>query len=272
MSTSETDVNRNFEAERRTYAEEAEREPYAIERDIDATRADMRATIEALERRFSFDRLLDLTIGRIRERGGEFAGNLTNAATDNPMPLLLTTIGIGWMMLASRGGPRERSYAHDSTANESSPGVRQRMAEAANTVRGAAEATSDTLRSGTDTLRRGSDTLRSGATRVAAATREHVDDARVRMERLLDEQPLVLGALGLVAGAIMGALLPASEQENRLLGEARASAIARVARTSRARRDASEQTRDPAREQTTSQSVAPGPGSTDDERPTSRPH
>jgi X-X-X-Leu-X-X-Gly heptad repeat protein len=271
MSTSETDVNRNFDTERRVYAEEAEREPYAIERDIDATRADMRATLEALERRFSFDRLVDLTIGRVRERGGEFAGNLTNAATDNPMPLLLTSIGIGWMMLASRGGPRERSFAHDSTAHDSTPGVRQRMAEAADTVRGAAEATSDALRSGTDTLRSGTDTLRSGATRVAAATREHVDDARVRMERLLDEQPLVLGALGLAAGAIMGALLPTSEQENRLLGEARASAIANVARTSHARREAArEQAREQTREQTTTPSVPAS--STDDERPTSRPH
>lgn len=248
MSTSETDVNRKFEAERRAYAEEVEREPYAIERDIDATRADMRATLEALERRFSLDRLVDVTIGRIRERGGEFAGNLTDAATDNPLPLVLTSIGLGWMMLASRRGPRDRSFAHDST-----PGTRERMAEAADTVRGAAEATSDTLR--------------SGATRVAAATREHVDDARVRMERLLDEQPLMLGALGLAVGAIVGALLPASEQENRLLGEARANAVAKVTRTSRARREAA---REEVREQAASQS-APA-SDTDGERPTSRPH
>jgi hypothetical protein len=250
MSTSETDMNRKLEIERRAYAEEVDKEPYAIERDIDDTRADMRATLEALERRFSFDRLVDLTIGRIRERGGQFAGNLTDAATENPMPLLLTSIGLGWMMLTSRRGPSERSFAHDS-----GPGARQRMAEAADTVRGAAEATSDTVR--------------GGAARVATATREHVEDARVRMERMLDEQPLMLGALGLAAGAIVGALLPASEQENRLLGEARASAIANVARTSRARRDAArEQAREG--EQAATQSVPAG--STDDERPTARPH
>jgi hypothetical protein len=255
MSTSETDVNRNLETARRAYADEADREPYAIERDIDATRADMRATLEALERRFSFDRLVDLTIGRIRERGGQFAGNLTDAATENPMPLLLTSIGLGWMMLTSRRGPADRSFAHDS-----GPGARERMAEAADTVRGAA----DTVRGAAAAT---SDTVRSGAARVATATREHVEDARVRMERMLDEQPLLLGALGLAAGALVGALLPASEQENRLLGEARASAIANVARTSRARRDAA---RGQAREQTMDQSVPTS--STDDEWPTSRPH
>jgi hypothetical protein len=259
MSTSETDVNRNLEIERRAYAEEIDKEPYAIERDIDATRADMRATLEALERRFSFDRLVDLTIGRIRERGGQFAGNLTDAATENPMPLLLTSIGLGWMMLTSRRGSSERSFAHDS-----GPGARQRMAQAADTVRGAAEATSDTVRGGAARVA-------DGAARVATATREHVEDARVRMERMLDEQPLMLGALGLAAGAIVGALLPESEQENRLLGEARASAIANVARTSRARREAArEQAREG--EQAATQSSGPASSTDDDERPTSRPH
>lgn len=250
MSTSDTDVNRNLETERRAYAEQADREPYAIERDIDETRADMRATLEALERRFSFDRLVDLTVGRIRERGGQFAGNLTDAAAENPMPLLLTSIGLGWMMLTSRRGPSERSFAHDS-----GPGARERMGEAADRVRGAAEATSDRMR--------------GGATRVASATREHVEDARVRMERMLDEQPLLLGVLGLAAGAIAGALLPASDQENRLLGEARATAAAKVARTSRARREAArEQSR---REEAAASQSVPA-SSTDDERPASRPH
>jgi hypothetical protein len=258
MSTSETDMSRNrtetsvnLETERRIYAEEEGREPRAIERDIDSTRADMRATLEALERRFSFDRLIDLTVGRIRERGGEFAGNLTDAAAQNPMPLLLTSVGIGWLMLASRSGPRERSFAHDS-----SQGVRERMGEAADSVRGAAAATSETFRS---SAMRAADS----ATRVADVTRERVDDARARMERMLEEQPLILGALGLAAGAIIGALLPTSEQENRLLGEARATAVATAARTARERLGA-------AGEQEASQPTPANRGVT--EGPATRPH
>jgi hypothetical protein len=265
MSTSETDVSRNpsgtdanlnLETERRTYAEEEGREPYAIERDIDSTRADMRATLEALERRFSFDRLIDLTVGRIRERGGEFAGNLTDAATQNPVPLLLASVGIGWMMLASRRGPRERSFAYDSAAYDSAPGVRERMGEAADRVRGAAEATGDTLRSSAGRVA-------DSAARVADGTRERVHDARARMEQMLDEQPLMLGALGLAAGAIVGALLPASEQENRLLGEARATAVANVARASRERLDA-------AREHAANEAAAARGAMT--EGPATRPH
>src|SRR5688572_2202520 len=118
MSTSEMDRG-NFEdvARRDLRDGDDEREPQAIERNIDATRADMRATLEALERRFSFERLIDMTVGRIRERGGEFAGNLTDAATQNPMPLLLTSIGLGWMMLASRRASHGNG-AYDSSSGD----------------------------------------------------------------------------------------------------------------------------------------------------------
>ena len=112
MSTTETDAGRNLENEGRRFAERPgleDREPQTIEREIDATRADMRATLEALERRWSLERLVDLTVGRVRERGGEFAGNLTDAVTQNPVPLLLTSIGVGWMILASRRDTRPHS-------------------------------------------------------------------------------------------------------------------------------------------------------------------
>jgi hypothetical protein len=41
----------------------------------------------------------------------------------------------------------------------------------------------------------------------------------------LEEQPLILGALGIALGAAIGAALPTTEQENRLLGPARDQAM-----------------------------------------------
>jgi hypothetical protein len=37
---------------------------------------------------------------------------------------------------------------------------------------------------------------------------------------MLDEQPFVVGGLGLALGAALGAMLPSTEAENRLFGEA----------------------------------------------------
>lgn len=290
MATTDTDLNRDADAARYANAEAErgrdryldgadDREPQAIERDIDATRADMRATLETLERRFSTDRLIDMTIGRIRERGGEFAANLTEAATQNPMPLLLTSIGLAWMMLGS--GRRARLY-EDANA---SPPRRSRMGAAADKIRGAADSTRETLQEAADasreawrsagessrgsydraadSLRHTTDSLRSGATRAASATREHVQQARAGMDRMLEEQPLMLGVLGLAAGAIIGSFLPATEQENRLLGDVRDKTLKQVARESRARFEA-------AREHAAMAVDAAVGG--DEDRPTSRPH
>jgi uncharacterized protein YjbJ (UPF0337 family) len=42
-----------------------------------------------------------------------------------------------------------------------------------------------------------------------------------RIAEAVESQPLVLGAFGLALGAAVGALLPASEAEDRLMGESR---------------------------------------------------
>jgi len=251
MSTIETDTHRNLEG--KGFDELADREPQTIEREIDATRADMRATLEALERRFSFDRLVDLTVGRIRERGGEFAGNLTDAATQNPVPLLLVSIGLGWLMLTSRSGKRQPSsgsYSTSGTYRERVSNVRDRASDAADKAYGAVGSTRETLKHAADssrealrsatqssreTLEHTAGSLREGANRAASIARERVEDARDRVDRLVHEQPLMLGALGLAAGALIGALLPTTEQEDRYLGEARNKAVKKVAEESRAR-------------------------------------
>jgi ElaB/YqjD/DUF883 family membrane-anchored ribosome-binding protein len=277
MSTSETDTRGDLQQESRRYAaQEAlqDQDTDVIEQEIDATRADMRATLEALERRFSFDRLVDLTVGRIRERGGEFAGNLTDAATQNPVPLLLTSIGLGWMMLTSRRGTRtDDDYSagpasglreHGSKLRQRMSGMRARAGDTADKIHGAVDSTRDTLRSAADSTREAwrsatqssretiehtsaslhdtAESLRDTASRAAATTREQVEHARERMDRLLHEQPLMLGALGLAAGAIIGALLPSTEQEGRALGEMRQKAIDEVAQKGRARYETAKET------------------------------
>jgi uncharacterized protein YjbJ (UPF0337 family) len=46
-------------------------------------------------------------------------------------------------------------------------------------------------------------------------------DAGQRVQGLVEAQPLLLGALGLALGAALGAMLPKSEAEDRLMGESR---------------------------------------------------
>jgi hypothetical protein len=224
MRTSETNHGSTLGEQR----DRDDKVPDYLERDIDATRADVRATLSALERRLSLDHLVEMTVGRIRERGGEFAGNLTDAATQNPVPVLLTSIGLGWMMLASRG---------NGGGSRAAASARARAGEASDGISAAAERASEHVQeafaSSRDGLNHATESLRAGASRAASTTREQLEHARERADRLLHEQPLMLGALGLAAGAIMGALLPATEAEDRLIGDVRETAVKKFVRSTR---------------------------------------
>lgn len=273
MSTIETDLGRDLEDEGRRQAERRaleDREPQTLERDIDATRADLRATLEALERRLSLDRMMELTVGRIRERGGEFAGNLTDAATRNPVPMLLTSIGLGWMMLASRSSGRTAATARDDGGGIGA-GMRERMGHAREGLDRVRERVGEGIDHARERVGEGLDHARERADYARERlhrARGGVNHARERMDRLLDEQPLLLGAFGLAAGAIIGALLPTTEAEDRWIGDVRDKAVRNVAEASRSGYEA-------AREQAEAYSAPGGnSGAADGEErsPSPRPH
>ena len=87
--------------------DDARKDPATLEREIDQTRADMDRTLGALERKLSPGQLLDQAMDFAREHGGEFASNLGRSVKENPMPALLTVVGVAWM-LASNNRPNRR--------------------------------------------------------------------------------------------------------------------------------------------------------------------
>jgi ElaB/YqjD/DUF883 family membrane-anchored ribosome-binding protein len=61
-----------------------------------------------------------------------------------------------------------------------------------------------------------------------SATRERAQRAQYRARTMMEEQPLVLGALALAAGAIVGAALPTTQYENRTVGPVRNRTLERA--------------------------------------------
>ena len=62
---------------------------------------------------------------------------------------------------------------------------------------------------------------REGLNQVGSAARHQVERARTGFEHMLEEQPLVVGAVAVALGAVLGATLPTSRIENRYLGPTR---------------------------------------------------
>ena len=131
------------------------------------------------------------------------------------------------------GGPSlaERASSASDAVRERAGAVAEGVRDTASGMAGqASEALGDAYRAAADTA--GSVAEGVGATAHGAMSHaaELGEDARERAERLgastqqglgwlLWEQPLVLGALGVALGAAVGAVLPGTQAENRLMGE-----------------------------------------------------
>ena len=201
---------------------ERNRDPGEIERDIERTRMSLGHTIDEIENRLSPGQLLDQVVGAARRHGGDFATNLGRSAENHPMPLLLTAVGIAWMMASANQPPpprREHAGMPDTASD-----AKHRMRHGMDSAKSAASAVGDRATRASHAV---------GDTVSHAGERMRVQGERIRLQgqrmregfsHMMDEQPLLVGAMGIALGAALGALLPRSDTEDRLMGDARDSA------------------------------------------------
>jgi ElaB/YqjD/DUF883 family membrane-anchored ribosome-binding protein len=228
--------------------DDARKDPATLEREIDQTRANMDRTLGALERKFSPGQLLDEAMSFVKENGGDFATNLGQSIRDNPMPAVLTVVGIAWMVASSnrpnkqsmtfaynddRYEPRlDHSADFDETAvesgfdeNRNDQGV---LAQAGQKVKAVAEGARQKLASSREKIAGSRGAVESGMRRTSDTAQAQAQRVREGFNTLLTEQPLLVGALGIAVGAAIGAALPTTEQEDRLLGPVRDKTISEV--------------------------------------------
>jgi hypothetical protein len=92
-----------------------------VEREVQASRAEVEETLEAIQERLSPGQLFDQAVDYMRGSGGnEFLHNLGATVRDNPVPIVLMSTGLAWLMLA---GPRaRRRYDEDDYLDDLSEG------------------------------------------------------------------------------------------------------------------------------------------------------
>lgn len=187
-----------------------ERRPDEIQAEIERTRGEMDRTLSAIEQRLTPGQLVDQGLDYLRHSGAtEFAQNLGGAAKQNPLPVALATIGIGWLMALGRQPAQHQGYGAQwmsGSQSSSGPGMGEKMGamkDRANEKIGAMK-------------ERASGTMSS----MADTTRQQYERARGSIDYLVNEQPLLLGAIGLAIGAALGAAAPRTRKEEELMGEA----------------------------------------------------
>jgi len=227
-----------------------------LERDAERRRERVGDTLDELESRLSPDRWVDNAVGLFKEHGGDISEGLQRSVKSNPLPVILTGIGIAWMMLGQRdGGSRPRAWDDRGYAAYPQPRYDTRSALPRggehtelddDAERDEGDALLDRVGSAvgdmSDSVTRSARDMQGSAQQRMSSMRQTSTDAagsmqgqfsdyreqagqraeewRGEAQRFLEEQPLVAGGMGIALGALLGALLPSSEGEQRLARQA----------------------------------------------------
>lgn len=241
--------------------QEDNRRPEEIENDIERTRAEVSSTIDAIQSRLTPGQMMDQAFAYARTSlPADFGANLGNTIRDNPVPVALIGVGIGWLMMQgqnSDGRARARRQAaayerelyasggfSDTDSGESVGGKMRNMAsragekgrelkdqasetghnlmdkasEIGQRISGSASSVADRARGMTQQTRERVSGAADSAREFGHRSQQQYYQAKDSISQMMDEQPLIVGALWLAIGTLVGALLPGTRREDELMG------------------------------------------------------
>ncbi|MDH2327003.1 DUF3618 domain-containing protein [Cereibacter sp. SYSU M97828] len=199
--------------------------PDRIEAEVEANRAKVESTLDALKDRLSFEGVVNDATRFIGIRDAR--GTLESAGREvNANPVAFGLIGLGLALLATGATRRSEGYRATSyrpqdgmsrsyVQRDHGPGLASRVREGASQYGGQIR---DTASDYTDTAREklhdAQHALHSGYKRA----RDRTADLQYRTGQQIDNHPLLIGALAAGVGAVIAAAMPRSDVEDRWIG------------------------------------------------------
>lgn len=219
---------------------EENRKPEEIERDIRRTREEVSSTIDAIQSKLSPGQMMDQAINYARTSlPAEFGSNLNKQVRDNPLPVSLIGIGLAWLMMSDPSKPKRRpssvhepvgatgrmplssSDAYDSPYSGGSSAYSTSSEQDEGAVHRAISKVSETGEGMKNKLNETGQGMKNKAIDLSHRSQEQYNRAKTGFSHMLEEQPLIVGAIGLALGAAFGAALPRTQRENELMGHTR---------------------------------------------------
>jgi len=223
---------------------ESEKSPETIEREIDAQRASIGNIVDALESKFTPGQMFDQALGLMQSNGTVFLSNLGTSVRNNPVPAVLTSVGLLWLMMSQNRSPAPRpGYKvgpDQNTVGEWADG----LADGIDSARHHLHDTADSLKEGYQSVKGKAANLTDNLGAATDNISHAMHDASDRLVRstqvmsnqftqLLKEQPLMVAAAGIALGAMLGAALPSTATEQRYLGKTSAGLTDKVKQQAR---------------------------------------
>ena len=210
-------------------SEEQAQEVVVHERRIEQTRQGMNDTLSELQHRLSPGSLAGNAGNAMKEatvgRSGRFLGDVTERVKSNPIPAILIGAGVAWLWRSGRknGGstyyysrglsPQPRSSVQKA-GDQVSSGASRVADEVSSKVGNAAEQVSGTVSDVADTARQQLD-------QVGTQVGMQAHRVQTSFQRMLEENPLPVALAAAGLGALIGAAVPTTPAEQRMIEPAR---------------------------------------------------
>lgn len=205
-------------------ADEAADRTDEIRGEIEHTRSEMSETIDELQEKLNpqhikeqvKDTVREATIGRAEdmasnagETAREAGHSVMERIKENPVAAAMVGIGLGWLFMNNSGKGPAHGYKASSPYGGSSA-THRASNKAANFVGSAQDKAADMVGD-----------VQGKAVDMAEHTQDQAHRAIEQSQQVLEESPLVAGAVALALGAAVGFTLPETRRENKLMGETR---------------------------------------------------
>ncbi|MFW6146204.1 MAG: DUF3618 domain-containing protein [Planctomycetota bacterium] len=204
-----------------------------IRQDIRHTREAMHRTLEAIEGRFSPQRVWNEITGTFRDEVRR--SRVLNALRTNPLPVMMLTAGAAWLGIdATRSREAGEAEAGEGAVSKAKPALGSARAKAAGAIGAVTRKAGHARGAVSKKMHKGGQSAQETASRLqqaAGRTRQAAGNARAEAAARFQEHPLTLGALAAAAGMAVGLLMPASRTEDELMGQAAGKARQRLRQT-----------------------------------------
>lgn len=222
---------------------ESERRAREIQGEIAHTRAELSETIDALQDKLrpgnivsdATEKVKTATTERVRSMADTASGTaqeMWEGARQNPIPALMIGAGVAWMLLERtrrRGNGRHHERAEWSEYSSPRYGARDETDEYYRRSPGAR---------GWSEQHSTVQGMSRWAREAGSEARQTARRAQNGLQRMMNQNPLLVGAAAMLVGAAVGASLPETEKENEWMGEARDSVVDRAQEVARNAADA----------------------------------
>lgn len=198
--------------------------PDRIEAEVEANRAKVENTLDALKDRLSFEGVVNDATRFIGIRDAR--GTLETAGRElNANPVAFGLIGLGLALLATGATRRSEGYrpsyrpqdgmSRDYVQRDTGPGLASRLREGASEYGGQIR---DTASDYTDTAREKLHDAQHALQSGYEHARHRSSDLQYRAGRQIEDHPLLIGAIAAGVGAVIAAAMPRSDVEDRWIG------------------------------------------------------